>query len=882
MANVDNTGKVIPKTLQLVYAATGLPVLNELGQPITKPNILSDPDYVAPFIDYNLCPNPEHPYVPTTTTSTTTTTTTTTQPLVNCSLIGVGWLVPLNQCNGDNTTTIVIGVTDSLRLFQFFNPVTNQWQDANIGTNKFTFTIGNVLTPIDVYFRVKNCSQQVSGIVNTCSPSNTTTSTSTSSTSTSTTTSTSSTSTTTSTTTQSTTTQPPCNFYNCVVGRTVNYLDCNGVNQSITNNGICNFQARSIISGILGIDYNTGFVSNCLNATTTTTTTVIPCYDYYVISGHTVNYIDCNGLAQTFVNGVNCNIQVRTIVSGVLGVDYGNGHIVGCGTTTTTTTTLSPCCIEVVPSINCSGLEGSATIPVNMNALFSCLPSNLLHYPEFEITLNNGTLVYDWDSMSSGSGNQGTVILPNFQTYIFKARYNVGSVGNPIYCESLPVTLVINCAVTTTTTTTTVAPTTTTTTTTVAPCIRPSNVVLLGPNNVTINDVVTYYGSFSGTVVGAVRIWDLQGNTLISGGGANDDTAEVKITNPGSTFIRYTVNNCSLSDNQVVNLTVNNTTVTTTTICAPDMQDVLGTERCIGFNRVIDQADGCGGTNLRTMETNSVSCGYVACVISISVSSSNNTLQAELNHIHIAITNSSGNIETSIDGGSTWSNTINYLNQPVGTYNVCARETNDYNCIVCQNITLTDMTTTTTTTTTTQPPCGLAISAGASGDIITVYLLSSNGNDTVDVSYDAGNNWSNGFPNNQPIVQSGFSPGSYQVWVRQSSLISCVVADFVTVDTPCNNVSTIGINSVTVAGLDQPFVVTALVDHITFDTQVFIAHDVNNISGSSQTYTGSTGSATFVFNSNLTAIVGSYGDVVVTVIRPGCANVEVRRTITCV
>lgn len=55
---MENTGKLIFNTLIQINDRTGLPT------GVTKPNILTDPDYIAPTIDTQSCP------LPTTTTTT--------------------------------------------------------------------------------------------------------------------------------------------------------------------------------------------------------------------------------------------------------------------------------------------------------------------------------------------------------------------------------------------------------------------------------------------------------------------------------------------------------------------------------------------------------------------------------------------------------------------------------------------------------------------------------------------------------------------------------------------------------------------------------------------------------------------------------------------
>ena len=102
---MENTGLFIYTNLIEIDAVTGLPT------GITKPNVPSDPDYIAPFVSLD-CPlsttTTTTTPVPTTTTTTTTTpvpttTTTTTTPVpttttttTTTTLPPIQWITPSN------------------------------------------------------------------------------------------------------------------------------------------------------------------------------------------------------------------------------------------------------------------------------------------------------------------------------------------------------------------------------------------------------------------------------------------------------------------------------------------------------------------------------------------------------------------------------------------------------------------------------------------------------------------------------------------------------------------------------------------------------------------------------------------------------------------
>lgn len=146
---INNTGVKRVTKLIKVYRSNNVPVLDKNGKIITKNNVIGDPDYVPPVIDYCDCPTPESaPCGP--------------DSDAECSLIDVSFLPISGTYNPDTFMyTFVIGVNDQLKDYQFKNPITGDWNDATIGKNKTSYSIdARIYDEVIVRVRRKGCIEE--------------------------------------------------------------------------------------------------------------------------------------------------------------------------------------------------------------------------------------------------------------------------------------------------------------------------------------------------------------------------------------------------------------------------------------------------------------------------------------------------------------------------------------------------------------------------------------------------------------------------------------------------------------------------------------------------------------------------------------------------
>lgn len=144
MKNIRNTGIKIVKTLQLVYASDGTPVVNKkTGKIITKPNKPGDPDYIAPYLDYSDCPTLESPIYPS-------------EHELFCSLEDVEINIINSFLNGA-FYTFVVGVNKTDTIYEFLNPITGVWNKATIGKNQTSYTVPANGQLLNISVRKETC-----------------------------------------------------------------------------------------------------------------------------------------------------------------------------------------------------------------------------------------------------------------------------------------------------------------------------------------------------------------------------------------------------------------------------------------------------------------------------------------------------------------------------------------------------------------------------------------------------------------------------------------------------------------------------------------------------------------------------------------------------
>lgn len=144
MKNVRNTGIKIVKTLQLVYASDGTPVVNKkTGKIITKANVPGDPDYIPPYEDFSDCPTLDSPVYPS-------------EHETFCLLDDVEINVITGSLNGENYTFIV-GVNKTDTIYEFLNPITGIWNKATIGKNQTAYTVPANGQILNISVRKQTC-----------------------------------------------------------------------------------------------------------------------------------------------------------------------------------------------------------------------------------------------------------------------------------------------------------------------------------------------------------------------------------------------------------------------------------------------------------------------------------------------------------------------------------------------------------------------------------------------------------------------------------------------------------------------------------------------------------------------------------------------------
>ena len=214
-------------TLKLLYSETNLPVLDGNGIAITKANLISNGDYIAPYDDFCLCPDGTEPCV--TTTSTTTE--------LDCNDLDFSFNF---ECETNTYGRMFLYVTGgtfpySYSLDNGLNYVSmliDNVQFLGIGNGTRSYRIKDSRGCIVI----KNYTVDCTGVT--------------------------------------TTTEPSCAGYTILANKSVQYIDCNGQPQSRSYNALnCHFDAFSITAGVLGVDYIAGYAACGTEEVTTTTST---------------------------------------------------------------------------------------------------------------------------------------------------------------------------------------------------------------------------------------------------------------------------------------------------------------------------------------------------------------------------------------------------------------------------------------------------------------------------------------------------------------------------------------------------------------------------------------------------------------------------------
>ena len=203
------TGRVIYNNLMKVYKGTNIPVLDDTGRPIVKPNDINDEDYIAPIIDTERCKINNSTTTETTSTTSSTSSsssTTTSLPVINCDSFLLGSNLDCNNFSF-NTVTLAIGIPTSFVTVEVHqnNNIVLLKENVPVIGNLASFNVPKAITGSVILKLISvECTREYT--ININCPNSTTSTTTTSTTSSTTSTSTNTTSTSTTTSSTSTTT----------------------------------------------------------------------------------------------------------------------------------------------------------------------------------------------------------------------------------------------------------------------------------------------------------------------------------------------------------------------------------------------------------------------------------------------------------------------------------------------------------------------------------------------------------------------------------------------------------------------------------------------------------------------------------------------------